>query len=236
MQCPPRNRSRFCSPCWWPPPASAQRPGARDTGRDAYGMETTLDDGTVSVTVTRGDAGVENVSVAVDGESVGETDANGTVTVDRPDDDSFEVTVETASAELKGEYVVENGSLALEKSEFEMEDDAEENESEEDESEEEADESEEDESEEEADESEEDESEEEADESEEGAADEDDENATAEADASANARAGASAQQGPPASLSERVPGHVAAIQDLLGSFLSGNLGAFGPATSGAAR
>lgn len=92
-----------------------------DAGDGAYAMDAQLNEDVVTVTVTEDGEGIENATVDVDGEAVGETDANGTVTFERPDDE-FEVSTETASAELESEYAVDDGSLVLEESEFEMED------------------------------------------------------------------------------------------------------------------
>ena len=158
-----------------------------DTGDGTYAMDAQLTDDVVTVTVTQDGEGIENATVEVDGEAVGETDANGTVTFERPDDE-FEVSTETASAELESEYAVDDGSLVLEESEFEVEEDELDEEAEEDERDEEA----------------------EDDERDEEAEDERDEDAE-EDDASADA-ADPADRQGPPSSLPSVVPDRVSAL------------------------
>ncbi|MFB6194929.1 MAG: hypothetical protein ABEI80_02070 [Haloplanus sp.] len=184
-----------------------------DTGSGTYAMDAQLNDGAVTVTVTDDGAGVPNATVTVGDESVGETNANGSVTFERPSD-AFEVRVETGAVELKQEYAVENGSLVLQKSEFEMdreEDDAH------------------DEDEDEADDDEstdrtEDEADSEEGERDDGPDDESEGDENAEAERGPDARSGGAAaaagsspvQQGPPASLPAAVPDPVSAIHDLI--------------------
>jgi hypothetical protein len=102
--------------------AAAAAGSSYRTGTDAYAMDATLVDGTVTVTVDHGDSGVANATVYANDERVGTTDANGTVSFELGDDD-LDVTVEADGVEMKGEYAVQDGSLVLEKSEFEREDD-----------------------------------------------------------------------------------------------------------------
>jgi len=199
-----------------------------DTGAETYAMDAQLDDGTVTVTVTQNDSGVANATVEVDGEDVGETDANGTVAFERPDDE-FEVNTETANAELESEYAVDDGSLVLEESEFEMEDDEREEEDEEREDEREDDEREE-EDEEREDERENDEREEEEEEREderENDEREDDEREEEddERENDEDTDGDAAAQQGPPETLPSVVPDSVTTIHDRISAFLGGNGG-----------
>jgi len=215
-----------------------------DTGAETYAMDAQLDDGTVTVTVTQNDSGVANATVEVDGEDVGETDANGTVAFERPDDE-FEVNTETANAELESEYAVDDGSLVLEESEFEMEDDEREEEDEEredereddereEEDEEREDEREDDEREEEDEEREDERENDEREEEEEEREDErenderEDDEREEEDDERENDEdtdGDAAAQQGPPETLPSVVPDSVTTIHDRISAFLGGNGG-----------
>jgi hypothetical protein len=157
-----------------------------DTGDEAYAMDAQLDDGVVTVTVTADGEGVGNVTVEADGEDVGATDADGTVSFERPDDE-FEVSAELDGAELESEYAVDDGSLVLDESEFEMDDEDESDEEDEAESDEAADES------------------EEADDADEAAEESDDTDEAAEESDDAD-------RQGPPSSLPSVVPDRVSAL------------------------
>ncbi|WP_338739830.1 hypothetical protein [Haloplanus salilacus] len=182
-----------------------------DAGDGAYAMDAQLNDGVVTVTVTEDDDGVENATVEVDGEAVGETDADGTVAFERPDDE-FEVSTETASVELESEYAVDDGSLVLEGSEFEMEDEDERDEEAEDERDEEAEDERDEEAEDERDEEAEDERDEEAEEIEDDERDENAADGSASADAGAADAAETADRQGPPSSLPAVVPDRVSTL------------------------
>ncbi|MFC7132462.1 MULTISPECIES: DUF7096 domain-containing protein [Salinibaculum] len=109
-------------------------------------VDATLDDGTVTVTVSYDGSAVANASVYANGQAVGTTDADGRVTfaVDANATEDLEVEVVKGEFEAELEYDIENGSLALtedaregdgDKVEREAEDDAEDGEDAEDDSE-----------------------------------------------------------------------------------------------------
>jgi len=63
----------------------------------------------VTLAVTDGDGAVANATVTVNGEAVGETNADGTLTFEVPDDDELEVTVESDDAEVELERKIKGG-------------------------------------------------------------------------------------------------------------------------------
>ncbi|WP_439028264.1 DUF4382 domain-containing protein [Haloarchaeobius sp. DT45] len=65
---------------------------------------------TVTLTVTNADGAVEGANVTVNGELVGETDADGTFTIDVPDVDELEVTVTNGDAEAEIETTVKGNA------------------------------------------------------------------------------------------------------------------------------
>lgn len=81
----------------------------------------TYDNGTVTVTVTSGGDGVENVTVYADGEKVGTTDANGTVTFETNATEELELELEKGNFEGELEYVIRDGSLVLTEESYEYE-------------------------------------------------------------------------------------------------------------------
>ncbi|MFB6123503.1 MAG: hypothetical protein ABEJ78_08595 [Haloferacaceae archaeon] len=105
--------------------AAAAAGSSYETGTESYAVDATMDDGTVTVTVERGGSGLANATVYANGDQVGTTDANGTVSFETSAEDELEITVEGDAFETKSEYAVQDGSLVLEKSEFEREDESE---------------------------------------------------------------------------------------------------------------
>lgn len=81
----------------------------------------TYDNGTVTVTVASGGNGVENVTVYADGETVGTTDGNGTVTFETNATDELELELEKGNFEGELEYVIRDGSLVLTEESYEYE-------------------------------------------------------------------------------------------------------------------
>lgn len=99
-----------------------------DDGNESdVGVDASYDDGTVDLTVTTNDTGAANVSVTANGDAVGETDANGVLAFefDANATEKLELTLtgETFTAEYV--YAIENGSLVLEESAVELDDDGE---------------------------------------------------------------------------------------------------------------
>lgn len=81
----------------------------------------TYDNGTVTVTVASDGDGVENVTVYADGETVGTTDGNGTVTFETNATDELELELEKGNFEGELEYVIRDGSLVLTEESYEYE-------------------------------------------------------------------------------------------------------------------
>ncbi|QWC19363.1 DUF4198 domain-containing protein [Halorubrum sp. 2020YC2] len=81
---------------------------------DRLSVDGSVENGTVDVSVTYDGEGVEGVSVSVDGESVGTTDADGTLSFDAPADaDEFEVALVKGAFEADLEFEVRaDGTLA----------------------------------------------------------------------------------------------------------------------------
>ena len=84
-------------------------------------VDAELDNDTVTLLVTDADTPYEGVSVSVDDERVGPTDANGTVTFAAGTDSEVEVELSAPGFEGEVEYTVVNGSLLLESEEYEYE-------------------------------------------------------------------------------------------------------------------
>lgn len=82
--------------------------GPRDVDAQA-----TLDNGTVTVTVTADGDAIENVTVSADDEDVGTTGANGTVTFETNETEELEIGLEKGDFEGELSYAVQNGSLVL---------------------------------------------------------------------------------------------------------------------------
>jgi hypothetical protein len=81
-------------------------------------IDATYANGTVTVTVTQGDAPVKGAAVEMaDGEYT--TDANGTVTADVGDIDELDVEVEADGFEGEVGYAVADGTLTLQEEEYE---------------------------------------------------------------------------------------------------------------------
>lgn len=82
-------------------------------------MATTYDNGTVTVTVSENGTGVENVSVAVDGEIVGTTGADGSLTFEPNATDELEL--ELWKGEFEGElkFAIHDGSLIIQEEAYE---------------------------------------------------------------------------------------------------------------------
>ena len=78
-------------------------------------VDASLDDGTVTVSVGYDGSPVRNASVYANGQAVGTTDADGTVTfaIDANATEDLEVEVVKGEFEAELEYDIENGSLAL---------------------------------------------------------------------------------------------------------------------------
>lgn len=83
-----------------------------------YDADASYDNGTVTFVVTENGSAVEGLDVGVDGESVGATDAHGTVTFDS---NESRIEIEIAGENVTGEFEYEraNGSLTLVEGEFE---------------------------------------------------------------------------------------------------------------------
>ena len=94
---------------------------------EALGATANIDNGTVAVTVSLGDAPLENASVSANGEFLGTTNADGTVTFDIPENAS-ELEIEIEYDELEAEL-----NYDLEDEEEEEEEDEDEDEEEDDE-------------------------------------------------------------------------------------------------------
>jgi hypothetical protein len=87
-------------------------------------VDAAYDDGAVTLTLTRDGDPVENASVGIEGERVGVTDADGTITVDLGEvsadgalsgvDDGVDVTIRTEDVSIETTYALENGDLVRE--------------------------------------------------------------------------------------------------------------------------
>ncbi|MFC6989369.1 hypothetical protein ACFQJD_12845 [Haloplanus sp. GCM10025708] len=171
-----------------------------ETGTESYAMDATLDDGTVTVAVDRGGSGVPDATVYADGERVGTTGENGTVSFETTAADELELAVEGDGFEMNGEFDVENGSLVLEKSEFERDD------------------------------AEDEDADDEADDAEDDEGDHArEQNRTERADAGPNGDASASAsasaeRRGPSSELPDRASDRASSVRDVVRGFLSGDV------------
>jgi archaellum component FlaF (FlaF/FlaG flagellin family) len=87
---------------------TAQTETSADTSVDA-----SYDDGTVTLTVTQNGTAVENVSVEANGEAVGTTDANGTLTFETNATDELEMEFDGETVDVERTYAVEDGELVL---------------------------------------------------------------------------------------------------------------------------
>ena len=106
---------------------------ATDGSVDEYDADASYDDGTVTFAVTKNGSAASGLPVAVDGDSVGPTDATGSVAFDVNASETENVTVVVTGENVTGEftYAVENDSLTLVEGGFESTaDDAEEGENE----------------------------------------------------------------------------------------------------------
>ncbi|QLG61534.1 hypothetical protein [Halorarum salinum] len=88
---------------------------------DSYEADAGYDNGTVTFVVTANGSGVEGLDVAVDNDSVGTTDANGSVTFET-DESAFEVTATGENVTGEFAYELENDSLTLVEGGFEYAD------------------------------------------------------------------------------------------------------------------
>ena len=77
----------------------------------AFASDATLDNGTVTVSVTQNDSAVGNATVVVNESVVGATDANGTVAFDLGNRSAVELSVSVDSVTQTTVYAVEDGSL-----------------------------------------------------------------------------------------------------------------------------
>lgn len=93
-----------------------------DLNETDVAVDASYDNGTVDLTVTTDDTGAENVSVTANGDAVGETDANGTLTFETNATDELELTLTGDQFTAEYVYAIENGSLVLEDSEVELDD------------------------------------------------------------------------------------------------------------------
>ncbi|VTT87072.1 hypothetical protein DM2_3110 [Halorubrum sp. DM2] len=84
-----------------------------DDFAERFSVGGSVENGTVDVSVTYDGEGVEGVSASVDGDRVGTTDADGTLSFDAPDDDEFDVTLVKGAFEAEIEFSVgSDGTLA----------------------------------------------------------------------------------------------------------------------------
>ena len=96
--------------------ATDAQPQERPSDVDAAA---TLTNGTVTLVVTDAGNASEGVNVSVDGDRVGATDANGTVTFAAGNASKLEVTLAAPGFEGELEYVVRNDTLGLASEEYE---------------------------------------------------------------------------------------------------------------------
>ncbi|GAB7012068.1 hypothetical protein [Halolamina salina] len=87
-----------------------------DTASDTT-VEASYDNGTVTLSVTQNGSAVENVSVTANGEDVGATDANGSLTFETDATEELEIELEGDGIEHEVEYVIEDGDLVRESDE-----------------------------------------------------------------------------------------------------------------------
>ncbi|QKY20271.1 hypothetical protein B4589_007715 [Halolamina sp. CBA1230] len=87
---------------------------ADDEDEHALDADVTYDNGTVELTVTQNGSAVENASVAANGEDVGTTDANGSLTFETNASEELEIEIESGEKELELEYEIEDGELVRE--------------------------------------------------------------------------------------------------------------------------
>ena len=85
-----------------------------DEDEHALDADVTYDNGTVELTVTQNGSAVENASVAANGEDVGTTDANGSLTFETNASEELELEIEHGEQELELEYEIEHGELVRE--------------------------------------------------------------------------------------------------------------------------
>ncbi|WP_435119027.1 hypothetical protein [Halolamina sp. C58] len=76
--------------------------------------DVSYDNGTVDLTVTQNGSAVENASVTANGEDVGTTDANGTLTFETNASEELEIEITAGEQELELEYTIEDGELVEE--------------------------------------------------------------------------------------------------------------------------
>jgi len=77
-----------------------------DDFAERLSVDGSVENGTVDVSVAYDGEGIEGVSVSVDGDRVGTTDANGTLSFDAPADDEFEVTLVKGAFEAEIEFEI----------------------------------------------------------------------------------------------------------------------------------
>lgn len=82
-------------------------------------VDATLENDTVDLTVTDDGTGIENVSVAANGDAVGATDASGSLAVETNATEELELALAGENWSAEYVYTVENGTLALQDSEIE---------------------------------------------------------------------------------------------------------------------
>ena len=93
---------------------------ATETSADTN-VDASYDDGTVTLTVTQNGTAVENVSVEANDETVGTTDANGTLAFETNATEELELEISSGEQELEQEYVLEDGELVREEDDDEDE-------------------------------------------------------------------------------------------------------------------
>lgn len=79
---------------------------------DDVDIDATLDDGTVTLTLTNDGSPIEGAMLSVNGDSAGDTDADGVVSFQaEADEEDYDVRFEKDDAEIRTEYLVENGTI-----------------------------------------------------------------------------------------------------------------------------
>ena len=92
-----------------------------DEDESELAADVSYDNGTVDVTVTQNGSAVENATVATNGETVGTTDANGTLAFETNATEELELEISSGEQELEQEYVLEDGELVREEDDDEDE-------------------------------------------------------------------------------------------------------------------
>ncbi|QAU13062.1 hypothetical protein EKH57_10205 [Halorubrum sp. BOL3-1] len=93
--------------------ADDDRDDRDDDFAERFSVSGSVENGTVDVSVTYDSEAVEDVSVSVDGDRVGTTGANGTLSFDAPTEDEFDVTLVKGDFEAEIEFEVgSDGTIA----------------------------------------------------------------------------------------------------------------------------